>query len=67
VFLAFDVFFAVFCVFMASFIGIALCCCLPCVVAILYALAGQVKLETQQKYFFLLFVAHSLLCFFLNM
>ncbi|KAK3155211.1 hypothetical protein QOZ80_2BG0200320 [Eleusine coracana subsp. coracana] len=41
VFLAFDVFFAVFCVVVACFIGIALCCCLPCVVAILYALAGQ--------------------------
>jgi hypothetical protein len=41
VFLAFDVFFAVFCVAMACFIGIALCCCLPCVIAILYALAGQ--------------------------
>ncbi|AQK55156.1 E3 ubiquitin protein ligase RIE1 [Zea mays] len=42
VFLAFDVFFAVFCVAMSCFIGIALCCCLPCVVAILYALAGKV-------------------------
>ncbi|CAM0944302.1 unnamed protein product [Alopecurus aequalis] len=41
VFLAFDVFFAVFCVAMAFFIGVALCCCLPCVVAILYALVGQ--------------------------
>ncbi|XP_006649025.2 E3 ubiquitin protein ligase RIE1-like [Oryza brachyantha] len=41
VFLAFDVFFAVFCVAMACFIGIALCCCLPCVIAILYVLAGQ--------------------------
>uniref|UniRef100_A0ACD5YQL9 Uncharacterized protein n=1 Tax=Avena sativa TaxID=4498 RepID=A0ACD5YQL9_AVESA len=41
VFLAFDVFFAVFCVAMACFIGVALCCCLPCVVAILYALVGQ--------------------------
>ncbi|KAL5208680.1 hypothetical protein ABZP36_033115 [Zizania latifolia] len=41
VFLAFDVFFAVFCVAMACFIGIALCCCLPCLIAILYALAGQ--------------------------
>ena len=42
-FLAFDVFFAVFCVAVACFIGIALCCCLPCVIAILYALAGQVR------------------------
>lgn len=30
-----------FCVVVSCFIGIALCCCLPCVVAILYALAGQ--------------------------
>ncbi|XP_062222090.1 E3 ubiquitin protein ligase RIE1-like [Phragmites australis] len=41
VFLAFDVFFAVFFVAVAFFIGVALCCCLPCVIAILYALAGQ--------------------------
>jgi hypothetical protein len=49
VLLAFDVFFAVFCVAVACLIGIALCCCLPCVVAILYALAGQVKFEAQPK------------------
>ncbi|KAF8378588.1 hypothetical protein HHK36_029936 [Tetracentron sinense] len=41
VFLAFDVFFAVFCVALACFIGIALCCCLPCIIAFLYAVAGQ--------------------------
>ncbi|XP_077236027.1 E3 ubiquitin protein ligase RIE1-like [Tasmannia lanceolata] len=41
VFLAFDVFFAIFCVALACIIGIALCCCLPCVIAILYAVAGQ--------------------------
>ncbi|CAI9785489.1 unnamed protein product [Fraxinus pennsylvanica] len=41
VFLAFDVFFAVFCVVLACLIGIALCCCLPCIIAILYAIAGQ--------------------------
>ncbi|CAK9311353.1 unnamed protein product [Citrullus colocynthis] len=41
VFLAFDVFFAVFCVVLACLIGIALCCCLPCIIAILYAVAGQ--------------------------
>ncbi|KAL3644732.1 hypothetical protein CASFOL_009912 [Castilleja foliolosa] len=41
VFLAFDVIFAVFCVMLASLIGIALCCCLPCIIAILYAIAGQ--------------------------
>ncbi|KAK8686343.1 hypothetical protein V6N13_125368 [Hibiscus sabdariffa] len=41
VFLAFDVFFAIFCVVLACLIGIALCCYLPCIVAILYAVAGQ--------------------------
>lgn len=41
VFLAFDVFFAIFCVLLACLIGIALCCCLPCIIAILYAVAGQ--------------------------
>ncbi|KAK4479788.1 hypothetical protein RD792_015323 [Penstemon davidsonii] len=41
VFLAFDVFFAIFCVVLACLIGIALCCCLPCIIAILYAIAGQ--------------------------
>ncbi|XP_072971166.1 E3 ubiquitin protein ligase RIE1-like isoform X1 [Typha angustifolia] len=41
VFLAFDVFFAIFCLALACVIGIALCCCLPCIIAILYAVAGQ--------------------------
>ncbi|KAK1437688.1 hypothetical protein QVD17_03484 [Tagetes erecta] len=41
VFLAFDVFFAIFCVVLACLVGIALCCCLPCIIAILYAVAGQ--------------------------
>ncbi|KAL7149545.1 hypothetical protein ABFS83_05G048400 [Erythranthe nasuta] len=41
VFLAFDVIFAIFCVVLACLIGIALCCCLPCIIAILYAIAGQ--------------------------
>lgn len=41
VFLAFDVFFAIFCVVLACLIGIALCCCLPCIIAILYTVAGQ--------------------------
>lgn len=42
-FLAFDVMFVVICVAVASLIGIAVCCCLPCIIAILYALADQVK------------------------
>lgn len=41
VFLAFDVLFVVFCVALACVIGIAVCCCLPCIIAILYAVANQ--------------------------
>ncbi|MQM00230.1 hypothetical protein Taro_032960 [Colocasia esculenta] len=41
IFLAFDVFFAIICITLACIIGIALCCCLPCIVAILYAVVGQ--------------------------
>ncbi|KAJ3692721.1 hypothetical protein LUZ60_011816 [Juncus effusus] len=41
VFLAFDVFFVVFCVALACIIGVAVCCCLPCIIAILYAMADQ--------------------------
>ncbi|KAM7525706.1 hypothetical protein LguiA_015608 [Lonicera macranthoides] len=40
-FLAFDVFFVVFCVALACVIGIAVCCCLPCIIAVLYAVADQ--------------------------
>lgn len=40
-FLAFDVFFVVICVAVACIIGIAVCCCLPCIIAILYAVADQ--------------------------
>ncbi|KAH9604449.1 hypothetical protein KSS87_020220 [Heliosperma pusillum] len=40
-FLAFDVFFVVVCVVVASIIGIAVCCCLPCIIAILYAVADE--------------------------
>ncbi|KAJ1398088.1 Zinc finger, RING-type [Sesbania bispinosa] len=41
VFLGFDVFFVVFCVALACIIGIAVCCCLPCIIALLYAVADQ--------------------------
>lgn len=41
VLLAFDVFFAIFCIMLACIIGIALCCCLPCIIAFLYAVSGQ--------------------------
>ncbi|KAK3194872.1 hypothetical protein Dsin_026182 [Dipteronia sinensis] len=37
VFLAFDVAFVVICVAVACLIGIAVCCCLPCILGILYA------------------------------
>ncbi|KAF7137912.1 hypothetical protein RHSIM_Rhsim07G0020100 [Rhododendron simsii] len=40
-FLAFDVFFVVICVAVACVIGIAVCCCLPCIIALLYAVADQ--------------------------
>ncbi|KAG7953173.1 hypothetical protein I3843_12G096700 [Carya illinoinensis] len=41
IFLGFDVFFVVFCVALACVIGIAVCCCLPCIIALLYAVADQ--------------------------
>lgn len=41
VFLAFDMFFVVFCIALACIIGIAVCCCLPCIIAVLYAVADQ--------------------------
>ncbi|KAJ7524314.1 hypothetical protein O6H91_17G002100 [Diphasiastrum complanatum] len=41
IFLAFDVFFVVFCVALACIIGIAICCCLPCLIAVLYAVTDQ--------------------------
>ncbi|XP_059634127.1 E3 ubiquitin-protein ligase At1g63170-like [Cornus florida] len=40
-FLAFDVFFVVICVAAACVIGVAVCCCLPCIIALLYAVADQ--------------------------
>ncbi|KAL2321675.1 hypothetical protein Fmac_026054 [Flemingia macrophylla] len=41
VFLGFDVFFVVFCIALACIIGVAVCCCLPCIIALLYAVADQ--------------------------
>ncbi|XP_042444843.1 E3 ubiquitin protein ligase RIE1-like isoform X1 [Zingiber officinale] len=41
VFLIFDALFAVFCISFACIIGIALCCCLPCVMTILCSVIGQ--------------------------
>ena len=42
IFLAFDVVFVVICVAVACLIGIAVCCCLPCIIAILYVVTDQV-------------------------
>ncbi|XP_018456502.2 E3 ubiquitin-protein ligase At4g11680 isoform X3 [Raphanus sativus] len=41
IFLGFDVFFVVFCVALACVVGLAVCCCLPCIIAILYAIADE--------------------------
>ncbi len=46
VFLAFDVLFVVFCIALAFVIGIAVCCCLPCIIAILYAVAEEVQITS---------------------
>ncbi|ESR58375.1 RING-type domain-containing protein [Citrus sinensis] len=40
-FLAFDVVFVMICVGVACLIGIAVCCCLPCILGILYALTER--------------------------
>ncbi|KAI4354990.1 hypothetical protein L6164_003809 [Bauhinia variegata] len=40
-FLAFDVVIVMICVAVACLIGIAVCCCLPCILAILYLVADQ--------------------------
>ncbi|KAL5565545.1 hypothetical protein UlMin_028709 [Ulmus minor] len=40
-YLAFDVVFVIMCVAIACLVGIAVCCCLPCIIAILYAVTDQ--------------------------
>ncbi|KAJ7962325.1 E3 ubiquitin-protein ligase family [Quillaja saponaria] len=40
-FLAFDVVIVMICVAVACLIGIAVCCCLPCILAILYVVTDQ--------------------------
>lgn len=42
-FLAFDIVVVLICVAVACLIGIAVCCCLPCILAILYVVADQVN------------------------
>lgn len=57
IFLAFDVFFIFFCIAVACVIGIAVCCCLPCIIAILCAVtdqegASRENVEQLSKYIF---------------
>ncbi|KAF5464192.1 hypothetical protein F2P56_014286 [Juglans regia] len=40
-FLAFDVVFVLICVAVACLVGIAVCCCLPCIISILYVVTDQ--------------------------
>uniref|UniRef100_A0A2P2JR71 RING-type E3 ubiquitin transferase n=1 Tax=Rhizophora mucronata TaxID=61149 RepID=A0A2P2JR71_RHIMU len=50
-FLAFDVLFVIVCVAVACLIGLAICCCLPCIIGILYAMSdreGATKEEIDQ-------------------
>ncbi|GJP43402.1 hypothetical protein CLOM_g2866 [Closterium sp. NIES-68] len=47
-FLAFDVFFVIFCIALACLVGIAVCCCLPCIIAILYAMGEQEGATNEQ-------------------
>ncbi|KAK9716522.1 hypothetical protein RND81_06G239100 [Saponaria officinalis] len=56
-FLVLDLFFAIFCVALASVIAAAVCCCLPCIIAILYVLADRAgaskeDIELLSKYTF---------------
>ncbi|XWS32226.1 hypothetical protein CRYUN_Cryun23aG0142100 [Craigia yunnanensis] len=45
-FLALDAVFVIICVAVACLIGLAVCCCLPCIIAILYALTDGVNFFT---------------------
>ncbi|KAH7388016.1 hypothetical protein KP509_16G053500 [Ceratopteris richardii] len=51
IFLGIDVIFLVFCAVLACIAGIAVCCCLPCIIGMLYAMADQIhKCHTELKY-----------------
>lgn len=54
-FLAFDMLFVVICVAVACLVGIAVCCCLPCIIAILYAVTDQVDNHKECMQFLVLF------------
>lgn len=62
IFLGFDVLFVVFCVALACIIGIAVCCCLPCIIAILYAVADQVALTLTFHFFIKISEDHGCGC-----
>ncbi|CAL0330938.1 unnamed protein product [Lupinus luteus] len=40
-FLCFDVLFVLFCIVLACIVGLAICCCLPCIIALMYAVSDQ--------------------------
>lgn len=56
-FLAFDVVFVLICVAIACLVGIAICCCLPCIIAILYAVTDQVVSTSFGSIFWFQFIA----------
>ncbi|KAF7844601.1 E3 ubiquitin-protein ligase [Senna tora] len=47
-FLAFDIVIVLICVVVACLLGIAVCCCLPCILAIMYAVADQEGATTEE-------------------
>ncbi|KAL2902509.1 hypothetical protein RDABS01_027591 [Bienertia sinuspersici] len=57
-FLVLDLFFVIFCVALASVVAAAVCCCLPCIIAILYVLtdrqggASKEDIDLLRKYTF---------------
>lgn len=61
-FLAFDVFFVIICVVVAFIVGVAVCCCLPCIIAILYAVADQVLHYVNVVVLLLNAVLHFMIC-----
>ncbi|KAG6663433.1 E3 ubiquitin-protein ligase At1g63170-like [Carya illinoinensis] len=46
--LAFDIVFVMICVAVASLVGIAVCCCLPCIITILYVVTDQEGATTDE-------------------
>jgi hypothetical protein len=52
-FLAFDVVFVVICLAVACLVGIAVCCCLPCIITILYVVTDQVDKDESFIYIYI--------------